>query len=235
MKRPLLEAKRGGGFNKDNDGLSPTYLSVLGYPHHAQQGQEEEPLPVPLPMFKRLRITSGGTCSPHDCTSTTADNVANTEMEQGLPSLLHSQPQQHQEQHRFPKPPQIFSDRWLPEAGLTTTTPTVVDGGIQSPSLYSNMNQLLGNLHRERKSNRPHLQSSSAYESDEGGRTTTDYLQCLLYTNKNQEHSDANSTSSLSSCTTTQPATAGTYHHALVVENTPRSYRTKLYTDSRLF
>jgi hypothetical protein len=64
---------------------------------------------------------------------------------------------------------------------------------------------------------------STACESHEGGRSAADYLDCLLYTDHNQEHDDANSTSSLSSCTTAQQAAASTYHRALVVETTPRS------------
>jgi hypothetical protein len=234
MKRQLLDAKREGGFiNNEVDSLPPNYLPVLGYPHAAQPRQNEESLPVPLPMFKRLRITSGVACSPHDCTSITIDKVPNiTEIGQGPQSLLYSQQQQH---YRFQKYPQYYSDG-CPETGLIgTTRPALVAGGIHTPSPYSNINQLLGNLHRERK-NRSHMYTSTACEGYEGGRSTADYLDCLLYTNHNQEHSDANSTSSLSSCTTPQQAAAAsTYHHALVVEKTPRSYRTKLYTDSRLF
>lgn len=234
MKRQLLDAKLEGGFiNNEDDSLAPNYLPVLGYPHAAQPRQNEESLPVPLPMFKRLRITSGVACSPHDFTSITIGKAPNTTEIRQEPqqSFLYSQQQQH---YHFQKSPQYYSDRW-PEVGLTNTTrPALVAGGIHSPSPYSNINQLLGNLHRERK-NRSHMYTSTACESHEGGRSAADYLDCLLYTDHNQEHDDANSTSSLSSCTTAQQAAASTYHHALVVETTPRSYRTKLYTDSRLF
>ena len=80
MKRQLLDAKLEGGFiNNEDDSLAPNYLPVLGYPHAAQPRQNEESLPVPLPMFKRLRITSGVACSPHDFTSiTTIGKAPNT-------------------------------------------------------------------------------------------------------------------------------------------------------------
>lgn len=233
MMKRQLDATRGGLANQDEGLPSAYFSSLMDRPHVAQRQVVEEQAPVPLPLFKRLRITSG--CSSHDCTSTISDINNNDGFEQEPPSLMYAQ--QH---HSSQQPTHYYSDRWTQQQSETTTT-AVVHGMLNTHSPYANINQMLGNLHRERRNRaQVYAGNSNAYESDEGGRSTSDYLEYLLYTNNNPEHSDTNSTSSLSSCTTAQHQTAATHHHALVVDNIPRSYRvpslprTKLYTDSRL-